>query len=442
MIEKFNLFRIDHNLFSLEDKILLAVSGGIDSMVMTHLSMRLGLDICIAHCNFGLRGDESDEDEVFVKEFAKRHNIPFFSSRFDTKSVASSDGLSIQMAARELRYKWFEEIRLSNQISVIALAHNLNDNIETFLINLIRGTGIAGLSGIKPRNGNLVRPLLFATRFEIKEYCDKYEVKFREDSSNSDTKYTRNKIRHLIVPVLRQINPSFENTIEETIGRVTDINEIYSEQIVRIRESVIKDQKNFQLVKITELLALTPLNTILFELFRSYGITKPMIPEFIKLTGSHSGSQLLTSTHRFIRNRDDIIINRLETVSETESVFSNIDDLVSGYANGKITFAPCDKNFAIPKKASVTCISLNKLKFPVTIRGWKAGDTFYPLGMNRKKKLSDFFIDSKFSIPQKEKALIMESAGKIACIIGVRTDNRFRITKATTKCLIIDGSAR
>ncbi len=441
MVERFGKYLIENNLFTTEDKILLAVSGGIDSMVMTHLFMRLGFDFRIAHCNFSLRGEESDGDEAFVKEFANNHSIPFYSIRFDTKEIASSKGLSIQMAARELRYEWFEELRVENGLSYVALAHNLNDNIETFLINLIRGTGIAGLSGIKPKNQYLIRPLLFAPRSEIKEYSEKYEVTYREDSSNSDIKYTRNKIRHLIMPVLKEINPSFENTIEETIGRVTDINEIYSGQIASIKEKIIRENMSSLSVNISELTSLAPLNTILFELFRNYGISKPMIPELVKLTNSRNGSQLLTSTHRFIRNRDDIIIDTLETDDGLAITISSLDELLTGYLKDRIKVVTCNDDFQIPRSSSSTCLSLNKIKFPVTIRNWKPGDAFYPLGMKRKKKLSDFFIDNKFSIPQKEKALVMESDGKISCIIGIRTDNRFRITKSTTKCLIIDTVA-
>jgi len=438
MVERFNKFLIENNLFNADDKILLAVSGGIDSMVMTHLFMRLGFDFRIAHCNFALRGEESDGDEEFVKDFARRHNIPFYSIRFDTKSLATSKGLSIQMTARELRYKWFENLRTEHGLSYVALAHNLNDNIETFLINLIRGTGIAGLSGIKPKNECLIRPLLFAPRSEIKEYSEKYEVAYREDSSNSDIKYTRNKIRHLIMPVLKEINPSFENTIEETIGRVTDINEIYSGQIEKIKKTVIRENIGSLFVKISELTSLTPLNTILFELFRNYGIARPMIPELVKLTTSRNGSQLITPSHRFIRNRDEIIIDKLEVDSELVVTISSLDELINGYLKDRVKIVLCNDNFEIPRSPSSTCLSLNKIKFPVTIRNWKPGDVFHPLGMKQKKKLSDFFIDSKFSIPQKEKALVLESAGKIACIIGIRTDNRFRITKSTTKCLIID----
>jgi len=433
MTERFTRFIADNDLFTAEDKVLLAVSGGIDSMVLAHLFVRQGFDFSIAHCNFNLRGTEADDDERFVRDYAENHRIGFFSKSFDTSGYASAKGLSIQMAARELRYRWFEELRSVSRFAAVALAHNLNDNIETFLINLVRGTGIAGLAGIKPKNDHLVRPLLFASRTEIMEYCEKYEVKYREDSSNADTKYVRNKIRHLIVPVLREINPSFENTIEETISRVGDINEIYSGHIAKIRKSLIRESKKSLSVKISDLMSLTPLNTMVFELFRSFGLTRPMVPELISL-------HLNTSSYRFIRNRGEILIESIESDSESSlhMVFNSLEELLAGSFGAKIVQAACGEGFEIPRDTTSTCLSLNKLKFPVVIRNWKPGDIFYPLGMNRKKKLSDFFIDNKLSMPEKERALVMESAGKISCIIGIRTDNRFRITRATTKCLIIE----
>jgi tRNA(Ile)-lysidine synthase len=440
MTERFTRFIEDNDLFTAEDKVLLAVSGGIDSMVLAHLFVRQGFDFSIAHCNFNLRGTEADDDERFVRDYAENHRIKFFSKSFDTTGYASAKGLSIQMAARELRYRWFEELRSASGFAAIALAHNLNDNIETFLINLVRGTGIAGLAGIKPKNDYLVRPLLFASREEIREYCEKYEVKYREDSSNADTKYVRNKIRHLIVPVLREINPSFENTIEETISRVGDINEIYSGHISKIRKSLIRESKKSLSVRISDLMALSPLNTMIFELFRSFGLTRPMVPELIKLVTSRTGSHLNTSSYRFIRNRGEILIESIESDPESslQLVFNSLDELLAGNFGAKIVQAACGEGFEIPRDTTSTCLSLNKLKFPVVIRNWKPGDIFYPLGMNKKKKLSDFFIDNKLSMPEKERVLVMESAGKICCIIGIRTDNRFRITRATTKCLIIE----
>lgn len=441
MIEEFRNYISANELFPHEARILLAVSGGIDSMVMTHLFLRCGFDFGIAHCNFRLRGDESDADELFVESFARKHALPFYKSRFSTEEYAAQKGLSIQMAARELRYAWFESIRDEEGFSFIALAHNLNDNIETFIINLVRGSGLAGFAGIRPKTGNLIRPLLFATRSEIAEYAEKYEVSFREDSSNADTKYVRNKIRHLIVPVLKEINPSFERTIDETIERVGEINEIYSGHIDRMRDVIIRPTRSGFAVKIKDIMSLSPLNTMIFELFRPYGITRPMISELIKLSGSRNGSQLITSGYRFIRNRDEILIR--DTAGESASITSieihSLEELLAADIPGSFKVAACNEAFSMPEKPSQTYLSLNKLKFPLTIRRWRPGDGFCPLGMNKKKKLSDFFIDNKFSIPEKEEALVLESDGKIACILGIRTDNRYRITGSTTRCLIYEG---
>ena len=275
----------------------------------------------------------------------------------------------------------------------------------------------------------------------IIEYCEKYEVKYREDSSNADTKYVRNKIRHLVVPVLKEINPSFENTIEETIARSAEISEIYSRHIAAIRKTIIEEKTSGLSVRLTDIAGLSPLNTMVYELFREFGLSRSMIPEFIKLTNSRSGSQLLTSTHRFIRNRGEILISRSLPETETKIICHSVGELLNTGLPAQFSVETCGEDFLLPHERNSTCLSLNKIKFPVTIRNWKPGDTFYPLGMNRKKKLSDFFIDNKFSMPEKEAALIMESDGKIACIMGIRTDNRFRIIKSTTRCLIVKISA-
>ncbi|MFO7575232.1 MAG: tRNA lysidine(34) synthetase TilS [Bacteroidales bacterium] len=437
MIEEFRKYIADNQLFSPDEKILLGVSGGIDSMVMFHLFLRCGYEFGIAHCNFNLRGAESDEDELFVRNHAERHDIPYYANSFDTTAYSSAKGVSIQMAARELRYSWFEEIRKKQEYSLISLAHNLNDNIETFIINLVRGSGITGFAGIRPKSEYLVRPMLFATRDDIREYCEKYEVNYREDSSNIDTKYVRNKIRHLVVPVLKEINPSFENTIDETIARSAEISEIYLRHIAGIKSALLTETATGFSVKIANIAELSPLNTMIYELFREFGLSRSMIPEFIKLTKSRSGSQLLTSNHRLIRNRGEILISRTLHETETRIVCDSLDELLSADLPAHISAEACGEGFLLPQERNSTCLSLNKLKFPVIIRNWQAGDTFFPLGMNKKKKLSDFFIDNKFSVPEKEAALIMESDGKIACILGIRTDNRFRITKSTTKCLIV-----
>lgn len=240
MFQEFRKYIKDNDLFKPSQRILLAVSGGIDSMVMTHLFLRIGTEIGIAHCNFNLRGSESDGDETFVENFASGHNLPFYCESFDTTGFSIEKSISIQMAARELRYRWFDEIRVKNGYDSVALAHNLNDNVETFIINLTRGTGIAGLTGMTPKHKTLIRPLLFASRLAITDYCKEQGIHFREDRSNEDIKYVRNRIRHSIIPVFREINPSFDHTISETAERLGEINEIVTGFISGIRKRLTK----------------------------------------------------------------------------------------------------------------------------------------------------------------------------------------------------------
>ena len=246
MVSEFKKFISENNLIKPGDKILLAVSGGIDSMVMTHLFQSLDYKIGIAHCNFSLRGRESDKDQEMVSLYASEHNIPFYSTRFETKAFAKKNKLSVQMAARDLRYKWFEEIRTKHGYDSIAVAHNLNDNIETLLINLTRGTGLTGMTGMRPVSNRIIRPLLFATRQEIMSFQIRHKIAFREDKSNADTKYTRNKIRHLIIPVLKEINPSIETTLNETAERFTGINEIVSNYISGLREIYFRRKRTIR----------------------------------------------------------------------------------------------------------------------------------------------------------------------------------------------------
>jgi tRNA(Ile)-lysidine synthase len=437
MLPQFQKFIEDNNLISKEDRVLLTVSGGIDSMVMAHLFLKMNYHFAIAHCNFALRGEESDLDEQLVRDFAGINAIPFFVTGFATKSFAEEHGLSIQMAARELRYSWFEKIREKEKYDLIAVAHNLNDNIETFLINLTRGTGLAGLTGMKPLSGRIIRPLLFATRKDISSYCEQNRISYREDRSNAETKYTRNKIRHLVIPVLKEINPSVEYTISETAERLSGINEILKDCIDRIKAEVTQNRNNCIYLNINSLHKYRSNRSLIFELFREYGVGSSQLDELIMLINGRTGSILLTSTHRLIRNRDEIIITEKLPIEEVHLVINDLEGLRESHLIESAEILEIKNSFNIPNDPLVACLDMLDISFPMIIRNWKAGDSFFPLGMKQKKKLSDYFIDRKYSIPEKEKKLVLESGGRIIWIIGDRPDDRFRINPSTKKILML-----
>jgi tRNA(Ile)-lysidine synthase len=437
MQDRFSSYIAENNLVQAADRLLLAVSGGIDSMVMTQLFLQSGIYTGIAHCNFSLRGIESDKDEEMVRLFASENNIQFHSVRFSTKSYASANSISVQMAARELRYKWFEEIRADSGYQKIAIAHNLNDNIETMLINLIRGTGITGLAGIRPSTGSIIRPLMFATREEIELYASQNDVRYREDKSNADTKYTRNKIRHLVIPVLKEINPSLENTLRETAERFSGIDEVLNSYLRTITEVVVSvrgESTYFNLRLLKDYLAQ---KAVIFELFSPYGVTNAMLNDLIAVISGKTGGMILTGSHRIIRNRDELIVTKPEPGGKQHYTVNDIGGFLDLPFIVSAGIFLADAEFVIPGDPLTACIDAEQLKFPLIIRNWKDGDHFYPFGMKQKKKLSDYFIDKKFSVPDKENILLLESEGKIVWIIGERLDDRFRVTENTSNILAI-----
>jgi tRNA(Ile)-lysidine synthase len=437
MINTFKKFISGNISLKPEDRILLAVSGGIDSMVMADLFIKTGLDIGIAHCNFSLRAKESDKDEDLVRRYSDNNRIPFFSTRFETKLYAKKNKLSIQMAARELRYEWFEKIRKENDFEYIAVAHNLNDNIETLLINLTRGTGLAGLSGMRIVSDRIIRPLLFATREEITGYSAVNNIIYREDKSNSDTKYIRNKIRHLVIPVLKEINPSIEATLNESAERFSGINEILSEFIQNLRVKVSEQSEGIVTFNVNLLKQHLSNKTIVYELFKPFGISNVQLNDFLKVINGKTGGQIFTETHRIIKNRKEIIVSHEDKRIDPIYNISGPADLKKVPGIEYSDYEDITDKFEILTDPSSACIDSDKIIFPLVIRKWYAGDYFYPIGMKHKKKLSDYFIDRKYSILDKENKLILESDGKIVWIIGDRIDNRFKITRLTKRALVI-----
>ena len=438
MQKEFLAYIKNENLFATSEKILLTVSGGIDSVVMCQLFYEAGLKFGIAHCNFQLRGTESEEDEKFVKQLANWYKVPFYSNLFDTTAFAESKNVSIQMAARELRYSWFEEIRKKEKYKYIATAHHQDDSIETFFINLIRGTGIAGLHGILPKQRTIIRPLLFATKNKIIEFAAIAKLRYREDSSNASDKYLRNKIRHQIIPVLKEINPSLEKTINDTIQRLKNVEQIYYSQINFYRGIVMEKEKKYEIIPKRHFSMLNPLETYLYEFLKPYNFNLSTVKEIILGRSGVSGKQFFSSTHRLIIDRDKLIIDIKSDVQRPMSdlispIKKNQKEIV--FDETKLNFKTITKpaNYTLQTTNYIASLDFDKLVFPLDIRKWKKGDSFYPFGMKGKKKLSDFFIDNKVPLNQKENTWLLTSAGEIVWIIGMRIDERFKVTDKTKK---------
>jgi len=439
MLNDFIKYIETNNICRENDRVLLAVSGGIDSMVMTDLFMSSGLSAGIAHCNFGLRGEESDLDEELVKNTASGYGIPFHKKRFPTLVYAGEKGISMEMAARELRYQWFEEIRVRHNYDLVAVAHNLNDNIETMIINLVRGTGITGLTGMKPVSGKIIRPLLFATRDIILQYQRSHGIPYREDKSNNDLKIIRNKIRHLILPAMKEINPALEASLGETASRLAGINEIVRDYAGMIRSQSSWIDGNIVKYDIKALKPYLKNKTLVFELFRLFNITGPTVNDLLNIIEGQTGGSVNTRTHRFTKNRDELWICPSGKPERFYCEINNTGELKNAPGIKSAEIKKISGDLPVEKEKFIANIDLEKITFPLVIRNWKKGDFFIPLGMKKRKKLSDYFIDNKFPLPEKDKALILESGGNIVWIIGERIDDRFKITPVTTLVLRLEA---
>jgi tRNA(Ile)-lysidine synthase len=432
LIEKGELIKEDSSM-------LLAVSGGIDSVVMADLFHRNGLNFAIAHCNFQLRGKESDEDERFVERLAKKYSAVFFSSRFNTKQFSKANKLSTQEAARKLRYDWFAEVGERHGIDLIATAHHLNDSIETFFINLLRGTGIEGLKGIPAKNGNIIRPLILFSRQEIAAYAKKKKLKFREDSSNKEDKYLRNKIRIYLMPLLKKLNPSFEDTLVRTMRNLELPIDIFSREVLKTFSQLFEEENKSFTASISQIKTLPKPEQYLYFMLRPMNFNTETAAE--ALEPHQSGKRFYSSTHVLTIDRDSLIIEEKTSlapegglIEEGQKNFTcNSIKLDFSYL---LLTAP--NNDKIPSDKNVHWLDAGLLKFPLHIRKWKSGDAFTPLGMKGRKKLSDFLIDAKMPLPDKEKTCVILSDKQIACILGQRIDDRFKVTDKTRKILCIE----
>jgi tRNA(Ile)-lysidine synthase len=405
---------------------------------MTYLFHLTGFDFAIAHCNFQLRGDESDSDRIFVQTLADKFQKKFYTINFDTTGYAEQHKLSIQMAARKLRYIWFNKISDKDGYEKIAIAHNRDDIVETFLINLSRGTGLKGLTGIKPLQGKIIRPLLYATREEIINYAISEKIEFREDLSNNEEKYQRNLIRHKIIPLFKKLNPSFGNTIIHETEIFQSSNYIYQLELQKIKKAITLKDTDHVVLSIAKIRALRVNVPLLFDLLFDYGFSYAVVNEIYSSLSAQSGKRFFSGQYILLKDRNTLIIEKKNTASK-EGIFIIEHDCTKLDYPVKLSFTQVqhDKEFVIPQTVNSAALDCNKLEYPLLLRHWQKGDYFYPLGMKGRKKLSDFFTDCKISLFEKENIWLLTSNEKIVWVVGYRIDDRFKVIPCTKNILLI-----
>ena len=433
MLQKFQNHLLHNFDFLKNKKLLLATSGGIDSMVMLHLFQQLEYEIAIAHCNFQLRGVESFEDQNFIQDYAAANDVFVFITQFDTKAFAEDYKLSTQVAARELRYNWFYELLDTEQYDYILTAHHADDNLETFLINLSRGTGLEGLTGIPKQNENVVRPLLAFTQQELEEYAKFNEIKWREDSSNASDKYLRNKIRHHLVPILRELNPNFLSSFTTTQKYLQEASEMVEDAAIMIYQQVASQDGENISYDLKKLMKLPNYNSYLYQWLKEFGFTA--WDDIYDLVQSQSGKFVVSPEYRLLKDRDSLILSPIDFA--TEKLEHYIDK------GQKEVNIPLKISFSEQDEMGITSnktifVDLEKLHYPLVLRLWNEGDLFKPFGMNGKsKKLSKFFKDEKLSLLEKENTWLLCSNNAIVWVVGLRQDERFKIENSTKNILKI-----
>lgn len=423
-----------HQLLTPGKQVVVGVSGGTDSVALLHLLIKLGYSCIVAHCNFHLRMEESDRDEEFVRKLASDYKLPIYCVDFNTVNYAEQHGISIEMAARDLRYNWFYELLENHHAQAIAVAHHADDSIETMLMNLVRGTGLRGLTGIPPKNNKVVRPLLCCTRTEIENYLILHDAEHVEDSTNATTDYQRNKFRNEIIPLLSEINPSVRQTLYDTLERFEGSLAIYQQAIDEMEKKIVdKTDTGLVIMNIDLIKQQAHIPTVLFELLHPYGFSPATIEQISGHLDGESGKVFHADAYKLVKDRNSLIIsakgielNEVFSISQTDKRLEipfpltiNKQQIISG--------------FRVSKEQNRIHVDASKLVFPLQIRKWKEGDFFYPFGMKQRKKISDFFIDNKLSLIDKEKIWLLVSGDEIVWIVGLRMDNRFRVTEQTTE---------
>lgn len=453
MINNIQTYIQQHNLANSGTPVLVACSGGVDSMVLADVLLKLNYKIAIAHCNFQLRGRESDEDEVFVTRFAAENNIPFHVISFDTQQFKKKNAVSTQMAARELRYAWFEKIRLENGYHVTATAHHLDDQVETLFLNITKGSGIKGLTGMQPKTGFVIRPMLEISKQEILEHALQNGISYREDSSNASEDYQRNLIRHQVVPALQKINPALYDSLKDFIARMHDYEMLSEEQIQILKKKCYSEKKGIIEIK-TGLIKKHPAGkSILFHLLKAFGFNSHQALQLFNVIQSehNSGSQFFSDTHRIVTDRKSLFVVAKDIEREDRMLFDKIPDQIL-FNNYKIACSVIPlAELNVKASPRFAYLDLDKIELPLLVRYYKEGDYFYPFGMSKpktpgkagKKKLSKYFKDEKFSLLEKENTPVLFSGEKAVWLIGQRIDDRFKVTpktKTVLKMLITDDA--
>ena len=434
ILNRFECYVEENKLFSKADKILVAVSGGRDSMLLLWLLHHCNYSIEVAHCNFQLRGEESDGDEALVREFSAKNSVPIHVKRFDTQGYSESTKVSIQMAARELRYTWFEELRQQENCTVIAVAQHMNDSVETVLFNLSRGTGLQGLQGILPKRdySKVVRPLLFLQSREITAFVQEQNIPFCDDSSNFSNKYARNKIRLDIIPELEKLNPEFIFIMNENIQRMRDSQEVLSSSMVRLRNEMLLPRGHDSWSISKGNLSNLSLNELYF-FFEPYGFKKNVLQDLLDNLYKESGKKFEAESYQLITDREEVVLSHI--LEDYEEILIHSEDKKFVWVNYEFS-AELSENISVLKEKNIAKIDFGKLVFPLVIRSWQEGDVFQPLGMQGKKKLSDYFIQKKINILEKRRVpILVNGDGRIIWVVNHHLDERFKIRDNTQKVL-------
>ena len=440
LLKAFEKYVERHELFSHEDRVLLTVSGGVDSMVMLDVFVRLGYNVGVAHCNFGLRGEESDGDTEMVVRECESRGITCHTKRFDTEGEMARTGDSMEMTARRLRYEWFYELCQSEGYGVIAVAHHANDSIETFFINLLRGTGLRGLTGINRQYGRVVRPLLYATRKDILEYAVHNHIPYREDSSNRSTKYLRNKIRLGLLPLLQEINPKFTPLMRGNLYRLNNAQRFIDAGIDRIREEAVQRENGIDIIRVATIDKIYPLDFVVYELLNStYGFKGDVVEELCRaLKRGVTDRRFYSRDYVAYLDRGNIMVARIEEEDDCEVVVE-YDDMRSYCGNSVLYYEHTDidnvDEYHLP--SDVALLDEAKLQYPLHLRRWREGDTFIPFGMAGRKKVGDYLTDQKVPIVERKRQFVLVSGEDIVWVVGRRTDERFRVGTQTENILKI-----